>query len=419
MLSRTISTALFCVEFLAITACSAAGSARFQPLPNVQQQSHDQNVTPNTAAISGSLNGVAYGVTNCTSVAACIAGTNASTGPGIGGTSSLGSGITGTTKFASTSTTAAYGVFGQDSSTSGTNDAGVFGISVRGVGLSGKSTSNYGVRGTSAQSYGVFGTGVTGVFGAGTGTLGIGVYGVDTNTSGTGLYGQGLTYGVSGHGTGYGIYGFSTNGIGVYGAATAGSGGQFVDTSPFNANVDSFGVRATSTSGFGLHAHSDSTYGALITSGYIGLNSSGSNIGVLSLTPSTGFPFIVENTNGATVFYVDGSGNVHYHGVLQRFLRTPQGTATAAFDAHTVRPSIEDSGSARLVNGYGVVLLDPSFAGAVDPRYPYRVFLTAEGDSPGLYVAAKHAHQFVVRELRGGRGTFGFDYHLYGTALDK
>jgi hypothetical protein len=357
-------------------------------------------------------------VTNCALASACIAGTNASTGPGIAGISSLGSGVTGTTKLGSTSTTAAYGIFGQDSSTSGVNDAGVFGISVRGVGLSGRSTSNFGVRGTSAQSYGVFGTGTIGVFGTGTGTLGIGVYGIDTNTSGTGLYGRGQTYGVSGLGTGYGVFGTATNGVGVLGIATSGSGGQFVDTSPFSANSSSFGVRATSTSGFGLRAHSDSSYGALITSGYVGLNSSGSNIGVLSLTPSSGFPFIVQNTNGSTVFYVDGAGNIHYHGVLQRFLRTGRGV-TAAFNAHTIRPSIQDGGSARLVDGHAVVALDPEFARAVDARDPYRVFLTAEGDTPGLYVAAKGAHEFEVRELRGGHGTFTFDYHLYGTALDK
>jgi hypothetical protein len=215
------------------------------------------------------------------------------------------------------------------------------------------------------------------------------------------------------------VYGTATNGVGVYGTATTGSGGQFVDTSPFSVNLQSFGVRATSTSGFGLHAHSDSSYGALITSGgYIGLESSGSSIGVLALTSSTGLAFIVQNTNGATVFSVDGSGNVRYHGVVQKFLATHTGTATA-FDAHTTRSSIEDAGSAQLMNGHAVVSLDPVFARTVDPRYPYRVFLTAQGDTPGLYVAAKGAHEFVVRELRGGHGTFAFDYHLYGTALDK
>jgi hypothetical protein len=289
---------------------------------------------------------------------------------------------------------------------------------VRGVGLSGKSTSNYGVRGTSAQSNGVFGTGTAGVFGEGTGTSGIGVYGVDTNTSGTGLYGKGIADGVLGQGSGYGVFGTASS-VGVYGTATSGSGGQFVDTSPFDSNVSSFGARAISTSGFGLRAHSDGNYGALITSGYIGLESSGSNIGVLALTPSSGFPFIVQNTNGAMVFYVDGSGNMHYHGALTRFLQRRLGAAAATFEAHTTRPSIEDAGSARLVDGRAEVSLDAAFAGAVDPRHPYRVFLSAQADTPGLYVASKRPHDFVVRELHGGHGTFMFDYHLYGTALDK
>ena len=41
----------------------------------------------------------------------------------------------------------------------------------------------------------------------------------------------------------------------------------------------------------------------------------------------------------------------------------------------------------------------------------------ADGDTRGLYVASKSATAFVVREVQGGRGNFGFDYHIYASEI--
>jgi len=102
-----------------------------------------QSITPNT-------------VTACNSTGPCTGGKNSNIGPGVAGVSARGRGVSGITLLNST-TTGQYGVFGQDASKTGSNDVGVYGVSVRGVGTSGLSTSNTGVRGTSTSGIGVAG----------------------------------------------------------------------------------------------------------------------------------------------------------------------------------------------------------------------------------------------------------------------
>jgi hypothetical protein len=45
------------------------------------------------------------------------------------------------------------------------------------------------------------------------------------------------------------------------------------------------------------------------------------------------------------------------------------------------------------------------------------VFLTANGDTHGLFVARKTAVGFAVHENEGGRSTVSFDYRIVATAL--
>jgi hypothetical protein len=72
----------------------------------------------------------------------------------------------------------------------------------------------------------------------------------------------------------------------------------------------------------------------------------------------------------------------------------------------------EDFGSAKLTKGTVTVSLDPLFAETVNTGYTYHVFLTANGNCRGLYVAKKTATSFEVRELGGGRSETTFDYRI-------
>jgi hypothetical protein len=69
------------------------------------------------------------------------------------------------------------------------------------------------------------------------------------------------------------------------------------------------------------------------------------------------------------------------------------------------------------VSGVARVTLDRQFADSIDSTASYRVFLTPDGDTNGLYVALKTPLGFVVRETRGGRSTLNFDYRIVATAF--
>ena len=76
------------------------------------------------------------------------------------------------------------------------------------------------------------------------------------------------------------------------------------------------------------------------------------------------------------------------------------------------RATIEDTGTARLTGGVGAVHLEPDFASTLDTSKGYQVFLTPDGDTRGLYVAAKYQGGFIVREAEHGRSSVYFDYRV-------
>ena len=81
---------------------------------------------------------------------------------------------------------------------------------------------------------------------------------------------------------------------------------------------------------------------------------------------------------------------------------------------------MEDTGTARLLNGEGAVRFDPAFASTINASRGYQVFLTPNGDTRGLYVSAKYEGGFIVRENEHGRSSVYFDYrvvaHPYGAS---
>jgi hypothetical protein len=63
-------------------------------------------------------------------------------------------------------------------------------------------------------------------------------------------------------------------------------------------------------------------------------------------------------------------------------------------------------------NGVAWVPLEGSFAEATNASVTYHVFVTANGDSNGLYVSRKTAAGFEVREHGGGASNVAFDYRI-------
>jgi hypothetical protein len=265
--------------------------------------------------------------------------------------------------------------------------------------------------------------------------------GVSGTGGGVGVYGSGSTYGVQGATSGgVGVYGSSSQYIGIEGDGPAyigmyATGGNYANFGFSNAGLGGFfesgssrglegssssgtGVYAQSSTSFALEAHTGSGLGAYVTTGNgNGADVTGTYIGLVAR--SSTFPLVLTDAAGNNLFYVTGAGNVYYHGTLNNFARTSTGVEATAYSPQSTRPAIEDTGTARLVDGRAIVMLDPAFARAIETQRPYQIFLTPGGDTRGLYVASKSPSQFVVREVQGGRGTFLFDYHIYATAFGK
>lgn len=241
--------------------------------------------------------------------------------------------------------------------------------------------------------------------------------------------------------SGPGVAGTSAKGAGVQGKSTSGSGVSASATSGTAVSAISTSGNAVygySTSYTSVHASSSSNvYPAAFVDNFGGADgidviaqsggcsggcaavSARSNNGyaLLGATGNGGVPLYLKNLeSGTTIFYVNNVGDVFFHGSLYNFARVPNGATVKSFSAKMAVPTVEDVGAAQLVGGSAAVALDPTFAASIDPRTVYHVFLTPNGDTRGLYVAAKTPAGFVVRETGGGHGTLSFDYRIVATA---
>lgn len=124
---------------------------------------------------------------------------------------------------------------------------------------------------------------------------------------------------------------------------------------------------------------------------------------------SSGYPFAAYNSGGYGM-YVNTTGDIYAYGFEQE-LRTRHGQV-GAFASTSTRPILEDAGTGRLQGGEGTVRFDAQLASAIEASRGYQVFLTADGDSRGLYVAQKFVGGFIVRESEHGRGNLFFDYRI-------
>lgn len=335
-------------------------------------------------ATAAAVLAVVNSAVTCASTSPCVAGTNTSTGLGVAGTSSKGVGVMGT---------GSSGVWG-----SGSGSYGVKGTANNGIGVQGFSNSNDGLYGASKTGTGVYGTS-GGSYGLlGTTSSGAG-YGVVGSVSGGGIGTYGFSY------TGDGLEGNTSNGNSVYAVATGSGNGVY-------ANVSTgYGVLSYSHGSVAVYGNNSAGNGADFTGTYIGL---------IGRSPASGaYPLVLTDTSSNNVFYVDGVGNVSYKGGLFSYARTVNGATVSAYSAKTTVPTVEDTGTAQLVGGSAIVRLDPAFAGSIDPTTTYRVFLTPDGDTHGLFVASKTAAGFIVRETENGRSTLNFDYRIVATALGQ
>jgi hypothetical protein len=267
---------------------------------------------------------------------------------------------------------------------------------------------------------------------------GIAVNAVSTNGS----------VGVSGSSDiGTGVYASSTSGTAVYAISTSGPAGVFEGGSQYDAAIsvlnsanfspgapnpvaliatangtESTGVYGSGTL-LGVYGTTTTTAGAAVegttSDAYAGYfaNESASfpTVYAYNLTaggPTSGIFRVFKAATPAGTCGI-GDGDFSCTGELKTLATTREGTRTVeTYAMQSPENWMEDFGTGTVTGGVGVVQIDPAFADTVTADASYHVFLTPNGDSKGLYVTAKTASGFEVRESGGGGSSVSFDYRI-------
>jgi hypothetical protein len=172
----------------------------------------------------------------------------------------------------------------------------------------------------------------------------------------------------------------STAGVAIYASAAIGK-------ALVGRSTDGAGVFASSASRTGAYLETTSAMAAAITAKHTLATSLGAEDGLFvhgDCIVENGDKTVVASTSlGQTLLYV----------------------VEAAMSV------FEDIGKARLQNGRIRVELDPLFAETIETG-EYQVHLTARGDTKGVYVAARDAGGFEIREQAGGASNVEVNYRI-------
>src|SRR5579863_4165514 len=411
---------------------------------------------------SSVTNGTAYGVlgTAASPSGVGVEGQSTASGGGIGvfGTAAAASGfgVEGTNTSGNGTgvygTAGHFGVQGIATATTG-NTVGVFGSGVDGLQGAGTLHGVYAAT-NAAGTYGVYasapGSGSIGVYST---ADGYGIYGNGTASDAVGVYGTAPQYGLAGVSTnaGVGVYGSGTDGVqgsgssfGVYGstgAGIAGTSGVFQSSSLLGSEGP--WSLATCTSGFCPAYNVNPQAGVRADTDYDGDFAGTYTPALLATADASAGAVILNNSSGAPTLYaynygsgggtfgvspdavraggplgtcaLTGGGDAACTGLLKSVVATKGSAGAQQVETYAVQSAenwFEDAGSGQLVNGTGRVNLESVFGQTVNTGVEYHVFLTPDGDCKGLYVSAKSAAGFEVRELGGGGSSIAFEYRI-------
>ena len=390
-------------------------------------------------------------VLSCDSTKPCLQWNNSGTGDSIKGVSTSGVALEGQTKFKSAGKPAGKaGVLGIDVSTTGTLNSGVSGVSTNGTGVTGTSTGPSGGNGVAGFAAS---TAASGVYGQNSST-GFGVAGRNTSTThnnqAAGVLADGGSASDALHATAVNanaIYAFSQSGTPLFanqGANTNAPELYLQDTSSSN----NFIIQAVGPSGdvFDVFNNGSITsHGNLSVSGPASFRSNASVTGNLEITSSSGSQFtnssgqinpvltlyggltqsdsgvfVVRDHSGQNAMVVSDTGDVYIDGLLYSqgscdigcLVGNKHVRSVAEYAPVETEPTIEDNGEAAFAGGSAYVALDPKFANVIDKNAAYLVSVTPEGDCNGLYVAQRSPAGFTVRELRNGHDSLTFEYRI-------
>ena len=357
----------------------------------------------NGSAVQGEAILAGTGVTGTSETGVGVHG-RADNGVGVEGRSVTRVGVDGRSQ-------SSVGVFGEAGMGAGDTGAvggvGVGGSTREGYGVLGQASGGVGVSGRARAGVGMWGlSDSVGVQGSATGGIGsVGVIGDADET--VGVWGTGGQVGVVGQGTSVGVLaqmGGSTA-IGVKGESDRDA---VVGTS-FRGGRGVVGETFSTTTAGGTGVHGIATAGNMRSVAVRADTTVG--IGLLAASATTGLA-------GGFLGDVVVVGNFTAIGGLKSAAAPhPDGTHRLTYCMESPESWFEDFGRARLTGGRAEVRLDPDFAALVRTD-DFHVFLTAEGETSGLYVAERSETGFEVREQRGGDGEVPFSYRVVARRRD-
>jgi hypothetical protein len=301
-------------------------------------------------------------------------------------------------------------VLGQNLAATG-QSFGVEGFSAasKGIGVYGQYNSPNSQTGVGSNDAGVWGDG--GFSDLGTGVLGTtdsgdGVVGINND------FGDAAVLGINNsiHDNAWGIWASSASstGVGILGTAVNLSGTYLahVGGQPFGV-IGTVADVSGGPSSIGVWGATDSGYAVL------GENTSTSAPAgaFLNLSDVAGNPAF-EAGSSIGLCTVDTSANLVCAGSITTAVQSGSAKKVAMYSLQSPENWLEDFGSGELSAGRAEVALDPTFAGTVSGTEDYHIFLTPNGDCKGLYVEAKTAAGFVVRELGSGSSNVTFDFRV-------
>ena len=308
--------------------------------------------------------------------------------------------------------------------------------------ITGNGTSGeVGVYGSSDTLYGgEFSSGYLGVYGFSTDSSGgYGFYGYAQGTDSEGAFLES-----SGAG-GYGVFGYEPGGpdsdgdpaVGVFGEVGAGRGVEGYTYE--DSGIGVLGVSdGDSTTGSGYLTNDNATAGVFAdtAASYVGTPSYGA---LVAFADDNHSGFMVNNSDSYTTLElinngtagtdvasagvleartrygscaIGGKGDVTCTGQMKTLATTSSAHKVETYAMQSPENWMEDFGSASLSGGKATVSIDAAFAETANTGTDYHVFLTPNGDSKGLYVIAKSATSFEVRESGGGSASLSFDYRI-------
>jgi hypothetical protein len=428
------------------------------------QQAGVEGTSNQSVGVYGQSN-VGYGVQGVSGTSNGVLGTSTSNF-GVYGTSSSSTGAGGYTSGYNLNTAGVEGVATSNNTSGfggiagvwgdaaahvgvlGSSDqyAGVQGLSNSGPGVQGVSTTSFGGQFTaSSNSAAVYavnngstpgsafygntsGTDASALFAESDGAGGKGVYGIanggadSSNTQPIGVYGYSNGIGVEGYSTGpYGVYGYSSaNGVfgqvgsptGVFGFAGV-QGNSYGAEGGFFASVQAFGVEGLSYNNVGVQGYSDTSNAGSFQNNkadratLLAYNASEGDVADANLFNT----FEAASPHGACGF--SGKGDLTCTGQVKSLTVTRGGSRTVeTYSMQSPENWMEDFGSGTLHRGVAIIRIDTAFAETITATADYHVFITPNGDCKGLYVIAKTAGSFEVRESGGGTASLTFDYRI-------